>query len=221
MAEKKNVWGLLKQVFSDFASDDCAVFAAALAYYATFSLPALLILIVWVAGSIWDPAVVSGQIEEQMSKLMGQTGAEQVQEMSEQDGVGGDGWLTKIVGIVVLIFGATRMFVLLQQALNNTWGVQPDPDEDAIKRFFSKRLVSLGMILVIGLLLLVSLILSSVVVALSDTISEATPLPGGVMMAANFVISVAVITLLFAAIYKLLPDVKISWIDVWFGALVT
>lgn len=221
MAEKKSVWRLVKQVFGEFSSDDCSVFAAALAYYATFSLPALLILIIWIASLIWEPSEVSGQIETQMSRLMGKTGAEQVQEMSGQAGVGGGSWSTKVVGVIVLIFGATRMFVLLQQALNKTWDVQPNPDRSGIKRFFLKRLLSLGMILIIASLLLVSLVLSSVLVALSDTISQATPVPGAVLIAANFVISVVVIAMLFAALYKLLPDVKISWQDVWFSASVT
>lgn len=221
MAGAKSIGGLLKQTFSEFSGDNCPMLAAALAYYAIFSLPPLLILIIWAAGLIWEPSVVSGQIQKQMSQLMGQTGAEQIKEMIGQGGISGGNWLTKIVGIVVLLFGATGVFVQLQQALNKTWEVEPDPDQGGVKNFLTKRLLSLGMILTIAFLLLVSLVLSSALVALSDTISQAIPVPGAVMTAANFVVSVVVITLLFAAIYKLLPDVKISWKNVWFGAVAT
>jgi len=221
MAESKGWWGLTKQTVNEFSSDRCGVFAAALAYYAVFSMPPLLILIIWIAGFVWEPSAVSGQLERQMTELMGQTGAEQVKQLIDQNGVSGGSLPTKIAGIAVLIFGATGVFVQLQQALNVTWEVQPDPEQGGWKNFLFKRLLSLGMILTIAFLLLISLVLSSVLMALTETIGQALPVPGGAAAVVNFIVSVAVITLLFAAIFKFLPDVVISWKDVWFGAGVT
>jgi membrane protein len=214
--------GLLKDTFKDFSDDECPVRAAALSYYIVFSLPPLLILILLIASAVFDPAQVQQALTEQMGGFMGPQGAQEIGTiMQEAERPGGKG-VKAVLGIAAIIFGATGSFLQLQSALNRAWEVEPDPKQGGIKNMITKRILSLGMILGVAFLLLVSLALSAALSALGGMIGRL--IPGGSEVVAhivNFVLSFVVITLLFAAIYKVLPDARISWKDVRVGAVVT
>jgi membrane protein len=214
--------GLLKDTVKDLSDDECPVRAAALSYYIVFSLPPLLILILLIASAVFDPAEVQRALTEQMGGFMGPQGAQEIGTiMQEAERPGGKG-LKALLGIAAIIFGATGSFLQLQSALNRAWEVEPDPKQGGIKNMIFKRILSLGMILGVAFLLLVSLALSAALTAVGDMIGRL--IPGGLEVVAhvfNFVLSFVVITGLFAAIYKVLPDARIAWKDVWVGAVVT
>jgi membrane protein len=218
----KGTMGLLKDAFKDFSDDECPVRAAALSYYVVFSLPPLLILILLIASALFDPAEVQRALTEQMGGFMGAQGAQEIGTiMQEAERPGGRG-LKAVLGIAAILFGATGSFIQLQSALNRAWEVEPDPRQGGIKNMIFKRILSLGMVLGIAFLLLVSLALSAALTAIGGLIGRM--IPGGSEVVAqifNFVLSFVVITALFAAIYKVLPDAKIAWKDVWVGAVVT
>ncbi|HEX2208568.1 MAG TPA: YihY/virulence factor BrkB family protein [Longimicrobium sp.] len=218
----KGMAGLLKDTFKDFSDDECPVRAAALSYYIVFSLPPLLILILLIASAVFDPAEVQRALTEQMGGFMGPQGAQEIGTiMQEAERPGGRG-LKALLGVAAIVFGATGSFLQLQSALNRAWEVEPDPRQGGIRNMIFKRILSLGMILGVAFLLLVSLALSAALAAVGGMIGRV--IPGSSQVVAhvfNFVLSFVVITGLFAAIYKVLPDAKIAWKDVWVGAVVT
>jgi membrane protein len=215
---------LFKKSVSDFIADDCMDSAAALSYYTIFSLPAILVLLLLLVSSVMDANDVRGGLESQMQNLMGPNAGEQVRtiiEKAQQKPSGG--LIPTVLGILGLIFGATGAFGQLQKTLNRTWDVEPDPNQGGIKAFLSKRVFSLGIILVVAFMLLVSLVISAALSGMGDRLGSVLPsgLSGPVLQALNLVISLGAITLLFAAMFKVLPDAKISWRSVWVGAVFT
>jgi membrane protein len=218
------MFDLLKETFREFRDDEATRVAAALSYYTVFALPPLLVLLVTVAGAIWEPADVQGRIEGQIRALLGADGAEGIRAMLENaNRPGAGGLLPTLLGIAGLLFGATGAFIQLQSALNTAWDVKPDPEQGGIRNFVTKRLLSMGMILGVGFLVLVSLALSAIVSAAGSSIERFLPesLSGPLLLVFNALLSLAVITLLFAAIFKVLPDAVIRWREVWIGALAT
>ena len=221
---KTGVLGLFKKSVSDFMADDCMDSAAALSYYTIFSLPAILVLLMLLVSSVMDVNDVRGGLESQIQNLMGPRAGEQVRtiiEKAEQKPSGG--LLPTILGIAGLVFGATGAFGQLQKTLNRTWDVEPDPNQGGIKAFLSKRVFSLGIILVVAFMLLVSLVISAALSGMGDRLGAFLPsgLSEPVLQALNLVISLTAITLLFGAMFKVLPDAKISWRSVWVGAVFT
>lgn len=221
--EPTGVFGIVKQSLSDFMEDDCMDSAAALSYYTIFSLPAFLVLILLLVGSFLDPNDVRGGLESQMQALMGPSAGEQARTILQEAERPRGGLLPTILGVAGLIFGATGVFGQLQKTLNRAWNVEPDPNQGGIKNFFSKRLFSFGMILVLAFLLLVSLVISAALSGLGDRLGAMMPdgLSGPVLQTLNLIISLAVFVLLFGAMFKVLPDAKMAWRSVWVGATVT
>ena len=220
---KKGIFAVIKEAFAEFSDDECTTMAAALSYYTVFSLPPLLIVIITVTGIFLSPQAVEQTIQQQAGGLIGPEGARQIQTMIENAGnLGEKGTLGLLMGIAGLLFGATGAFAQLQTALNRAWEIEADP-ESGIVGMIVKRVLSLGMVLGIAFLLLVSLVLSAALSALSGWLAQF--LPGGVSSVALFVldavVSLAIITFLFAAIFKVLPDAKVAWKDVWLGGFVT
>lgn len=226
MARVKEGFGILKTTFTEFSNDDCPRMAAALAYYTVFSLPPLLVLIILLAGSIWGQQAIQGQIETQIADLIGPQAADQVQTMirsaSEKLAESG-GLVATLLGLGALLFGATGAFAQLQGALNQAWEVEPDPEAGGLKNFVFKRLLSFGMILGVAFLLLVSLVVSAVISVVLAHAQELLPqgISGVLLWAVNTALTFGIITLLFAALFKILPDADIDWRDVWAGAAVT
>jgi membrane protein len=210
---------VLKRAFRDFNDDECPVRAAALAYYAIFALPPLLILLIMAAGAVWDPRQVQQALEGQFASLVGREGAGAVHGMIQRAQRPGDGGaLATILGIAALLFGATGVMVQLQNALNRAWEVKPDPAQGGWKRFIGKRVLSIAMIVAISFLLVVSLAVTAVIAAAGSML---TFIPEPLLQAANFALSFLVLTVLFAATFKFLPDAVIAWRDVWVGAAAT
>lgn len=196
--------------------------SAAISYYAIFAIPGLMVIIIWAAGLFFGEEAVRGEISNQISGMIGSETAESVEEITEESAVERDSsWFMKIIGIGALVVGATTLFFQLQKSLNYLWNVEAAP-ENNIKKLLLDRASSLGLILVIAFLLLISLIISSMISAVSEYISgyfgdEIYYL----VEVVNFVVSIAIISLLFACMFKFLPDVEIRWQSVWVGAIVT
>jgi membrane protein len=218
----KGTIGLLKNTFKDFTDDDCPRMAAALSYYTVFALPPLLILVLLIAGAVFDPAEVQRSLTEQMGTLMGGRAAGEIGTIiSQAERPGGRG-VKALLGVGALVLGATGAFLQLQSSLNRAWEVEPDPKAGGIRNFVLKRILSLGMVLGIAFLLMVSLSLTAAVSAMGGMVGRLIPgASAGVVQALNLVLGFVVITGLFAAIFKVLPDARIAWKDVWAGALVT
>lgn len=220
---------LVKQTLNEFIADDCMRMAASLAYYTVFSLPPLLVIIITVVGLALDPQQAEVWIRDQVQNLIGAGAASQIQAMIESasERVGGGFSLGLILSLAGVLIGATAAFGELQYALNTVWDIKADPDQGAIWSYVSKRILSLGMILVIAFLMLVTLILSSVISAAQDHLGQILSAMGIGMVSEELVwiidtvVSLAIITQLFAAIFKVLPDAKIRWRDVEFGAFIT
>lgn len=224
MAKPDGILSILKRTFKEFSEDKAPRLAAALAYYTVFSLPPLLVLIIMIVSVFVSPQEAQGSIQRATQGLVGAEGASGIQTMiANARQLDSGGPIAIVISVVALLFSATGAFVQLQQALNTAWDVAPDPEKKGLLSMVLKRLFSVGMILVIAFLLLVSLVLSSVLSALGQSLGGF--LPEGISTVAvyilNFVISFGVVTLLFAAIFKILPDADIAWKDVWFGAAVT
>lgn len=218
----KQVWRLLKAAFQGWNDDNASRLAAALAYYTIFSIAPLLILVIAIAGLFFDSAAVRDQLMGQIQSLVGSDGADFLRTALDNANRPGQnsGWIATIISLVLLLVGATGVLVQLQIALNEVWEVKADP-ELGFKNLLRKRLLSLGMLLAIGFLLLVSLVLSSVIAGFSSYFQSIMPGLDSLVQLLNFVVSFALTTLLFALIYKYVPDVVITWGDVWFGAAVT
>lgn len=216
------LWSLLGQTFAEWQRDKVSRLAAALAYYTAFSLAPVLVIAIAVASFLFEQSTVQGRIIDQLGGLIGNDGAAMVQEMlvsaQSQDS---NSFLATVVGVGLLILGASGLFIQLQDALNTVWNVKVRADQ-GIWGLVRDRLLSFGMVLVIGFLLMVSLLLSAALAAASGFLGGSF-LPGLdiIWQLANAVVSFAVITLLFGLIYKVLPDAKISWSDVWTGAAIT
>jgi membrane protein len=195
--------------------------SAAIAYYAIFSIPALLVIIIAVAGFVFGEEAVTGQITQQVKDTMGEDTAKSVEEMIAKAGEKKSSIWASIISFFVLIFGATGVFAQLQKVLDMVWEVKPAPKKAWLKTI-KDRLFSFGLIISIGFLLLISLLISTALAAIGDkltaNISEALV---AVFRILNFIISLGVVTVLFALMFKILPDVKVQWSDVWIGSLLT
>ena len=212
---------LIKDTVTEWSEDNVPLLAAALAYYTVFSLAPLLLIAIAIAGFFFGEEAARGEIIGQIQGLVGKEGAQAIQAMIQNANQPGSGsTIATITGVVVLLFGASGVFGQLQVALNTIWEVKPKPG-NGIKSFLQSRFLSFAMVLVIGFLLLVSLVLSAVLAAVSSYFGDLVPGFVIVGQIVNFIISFVVVTGLIAAIYKYLPDVNIPWKNLWVGAGVT
>lgn len=217
----KNMGSLLKETFTQWINRDPFRNSTVIAYYTIFSMPGLLIIIINLTGYFFEQQAVSDEIDQQIRALIGGKAAEDVQAIVSNANQSKGFTVSSIISLATLLFGATGVFYQLQQTLNLMWEVKPQPKRKLLKLVMD-RLFSFGLILVVGFLLLVSLVLSTVLSMISNWVaayfSDSLNI---VFRLLDLSISLGVITLLFAAIYKFLPDVEIEWRDVWIGALVT
>jgi membrane protein len=218
MKKLNEFWSLLKETANDWLDDKAPRLGAALAYYTVFSLAPLLVIATAVAGLVFGPAAAEKQIGHEIEGLVGPDGGRAVQSMVEHANKPGEGIVAGVLGVVMLLVGATGLFGELQDSLNTIWGVQPRPGR-GVWGFVKDRFLSFAMVLVIAFLLLVSLILSAALSAMTHMLSHWQFFCVGFSF--NEVVSLVVTTLLFAVIFRFLPDAKIAWRDVWLGAAVT
>src|SRR5690554_1225696 len=195
--------------------------SAVISYYAIFSIPGLLIIIIWAAGFFFGEELVKGEVNNQIAAIMGGEAAESVEDIVQESAVEDSAWFMKIVGIVALLIGATTLFFQLQKSLNYLWDVEAAPDNN-IKKLLVDRASSLGLILVIAFLLLISLLLTSIISGFSNFITSNLGEEMYILIEViNFVLGVGIVALLFAMMFKFLPDVEIKWKSVWVSAIVT
>jgi len=216
----KTIISLLRETFTEWNEDKASRLAAALAYYTVFSLAPVLIIAIAIAGAVFGEEAARGEIVTQIQGLVGRDGAKFIETAIEGANKPRAGTIASLISIAVLLFGASGLFAQLQDSLNTIWEVQPKPGRGLIG-ILRDRFLSFTMVLGVGFLLLVSLVLSAGLSALVNFLGSLLPAIGALLQLANFVLSFAVTTLLFGLIYKVLPDVKIAWSDVWSGAIVT
>jgi len=214
------LWDLLRKTLTEWQEDKAPRLAAALAYYTAFSLAPILVIAIAVVGVVFDRQAAREQVVRQINSLAGPQGAELVDSMLNAAQDMGENVLATVFGLLALIFGATGVFGQLQDALNTMWEVAPKPQK-GITGFIKKRFFSFTMVVGVGFLLLVSLAISAALSALSEWSVGLLPGLEAVMQGINFVVSLLVITLLFALVFKYVPDAEIAWWDVWLGAGVT
>ena len=216
----KNLGKLFKITLSEWINKDPFRQSAVIAYYAIFSIPGLLFLIITITGYFFEKDIVNQSILAQVSSTMGADTAAQIKEMLINASQSKSTVLGSIIGIIILLVGATGVFVELQKTLNIIWQVKVAPQK-GILLILKARLFSFGLILAIAFLLLISLVISTALAAMSDWIkADATGLVVIIFNILNFIFSLAVISILFALMFKILPDAKIKWKHVWLGSLI-
>jgi len=194
---------------------------AALAYYTMFSLAPLLVIVIAIAGLVFGPEAARGEVAAQLRGLLGAESADAVQGLLKSASTPSTGVIASIVGAVMLLLGATAVFGELQSDLDRIWRAPAPVKSQGLWGFLRSRVLSFGMILVIGFLLLVSLLISAGLSALGKWWGPVFAGWEGVLQAINLIVSFAIVTVLFALIYKVLPRVEVAWRDVWTGAAVT
>lgn len=195
--------------------------AAAIAYYTIFSLPAVMIITVMVAATVFDQEAVRIALLTQAGRLIGPSTAASLQQMLQNAEVSETRFISKVIGLVALVISAGSVFASLQSTLNSVWGVKAKPGR-AIWKYLSTRLISLALVASFGFLMLVSLVLDALLVAFGERLAAILSNTAAVVLAVlNVAVSFGIITLIFALIFKVLPDARIKWRDVWSGAVVT
>ena len=215
---------LVKLSYREWQQDRASRLSAALAYYTIFSLAPVLIIVIAVTGLFWQQQAVHEQLMSQIQGLVGVEGAKFISNMLTSASNPARGITATILGIITLIFGALGVFNELHNSLNIIWNVKEEEPKnflESLKKTILDRFLSFTMILGIGFLLLVSLVISAGLSAVQNTLGNAFPLSEFIWQMINLVVSIGVITLLFALIYKVLPDAEIAWRDVWLGGFVT
>jgi membrane protein len=215
------LWAVLKKALAGWWNDNVPRMGAALAYYTLFSLAPILVVAIAVAGLIFGAEAVRGEIVGQIEGLVGLDGAQAVQAMLEGAAKPSSSIPATIIGIITFFLGATGAFLELQADLDAIWRVKPKSSPNFWRTLLRQRLLSFGLVLGFAFLLLTSLLVSAALAAVHSYMGNAFPGVAVLWEAVNVVVSLGVITLLFAMIYKVLPDVKLAWRDVWVGALVT
>ncbi|MBD2775743.1 YihY/virulence factor BrkB family protein [Iningainema tapete] len=213
------VWGLFQETFQEWSKDKASRLAAALSYYTIFSITPLLIIVIAVVGAVLGKEG-EGQAKEKLTGLVGSAGAQVINTAIDNASQPQVGTIASIISVIVLLFGATGLFSELQDSLNTIWEVQPKPGR-AMKNMVRQRILSFAMVLAIGFLLLVSLIITTILQTVVTYFSSLIPGVGDLLQIANVILSFAITTVLFGLIFKVLPDVKITWSDVLIGAALT
>jgi len=214
---------MLKELAREYWAIRPMELAAALSYYTLLSLAPLVLMAVAVAGLVFERATVESRLVAEMRLLVGDEGSEVAQTVLRHAGSREQGALSVVVGGAVLLLGATTVFVQLQSSLNRIWKIEEPSRGSAgvLWLFVKERLLSLAMVLAVGFLLLVSLLISAAVAALGETALGGVGHPGLFLEGLNVLVSLIVVTLLFATMFKVLPDEPVAWRDVWAGALIT
>ncbi len=212
----------LKELAREYWANRPMELAAALSYYTLLSLAPLVLMTVAVAGLVFERATVERRIVTEMGLLIGSEGSEVVQTVLRHARDPAKGTLSVVIGTAVLLLGATTVFAQLQSSLNRIWKVEESSHGSAgmLWLFVKERLLSLAMVLAVGFLLLVSLVISAAVAAIGEALGGVSN-AGIVLEALNLLVSLIVVTALFATIFKVLPDAPVAWRDVWVGAVTT
>ena len=216
----KTLWELIQEVLSEWSNDNASRLAAALAYFTVFSIAPLLLVIVAVVGLVVGRQQVESQVLAQVGNLVGSQGQQFVAGVLHNMQNTSTNVILAVAGAVTIVFGATGLLVQLQGALNRVWNVKPEPGQGPLS-FIRSRALSLAILLIVGFLLLLSLFVSTALRAVSSAVPQGIAAYLPIVDAGNAVLSFVIITVLFAVLFKYLPDVEIGWRDVWAGAVIT
>ena len=222
---RRKYWQLARKSVDEFFEDSPFQLAAALSFYTVLSLSPLVLIVVAAAGLVWGEQPVRSELLNQIRELTGDAGAETVRTVLESTTISGQSIGSMILGIITLLFGATTVFAQLQSSLNQIWDVKTAVKtvtrRGLLWSLIRTRLLSLTLVLAVGFLLLVSLVVSAALAALQAYLSRAFPGGGTLWQILNFLVSLLVISVLIAMVYRVLPDVRLDWPDVWVGAITT
>lgn len=211
---------LLKETAKDWVEHASPRLGAALAFYTVFAIAPLFVILLAIAGFVLGEDAARRQVFDELQRLIGQQGGEALEAVAVASRQSGDGWWATLVALGTLFLGATGVFAQLQDSLNTVWNLRRKPGRQ-ISRFVKARLISFAMVLGVGFILLVSLVINAGLAALGKYLSGLIPGQELLWQIINLLVSIGVVTLLFAMIFKVLPDATIAWRDVWVGALLT
>lgn len=221
VGQLKFFWQIIKKTFKEWNDSSANKDSMSLAYSAIFSIPGVLIIIIWIAGNIFGEEAIRGELTRQIGDVMGEDVSKSLENIIAATLVDKQNWLMKVVGVASLVFGATTLFFQLQRTLNDLWNVEAIP-EKAIIRFLLNRFNSLLMILIIGLLVMSTMLLSSLLSFFNNIISSWFGTQTySFLQVANYMVGFLVMMVIFALTYKILPDAKIRWRSIWAGAFIT
>jgi membrane protein len=216
----KKYFDLFRQAFKEFGQDKAPRLGAALAYYTVFSIAPLLLIAVAIAGLVFGQEAAMGQVSGQLGRVMGSVTAKAIEEMIQNAAKPKTGTLATILGIVTLLLGASGVFGQLKDALNTIWNVEAKRRSGAWG-FVRDRFLSMAMVFAIGFLLLVTLVIDAAISAMGEYFAPHIPGDEVVLQSLQLVVSFGLATLLFAMIFRFLPDIRVEWRDVWIGAVFT
>ncbi|HQW93635.1 MAG TPA: YihY/virulence factor BrkB family protein, partial [Ferruginibacter sp.] len=219
----KDIWSIIKQSFSDFIDNKVLKLSAALAFYTIFSLPAMLIIIISVSDIFYGRAAIEGTLYHQISEFVGTEAALQIQQTIRAAALSESSYFATIVGIITLLFGATSVFSEIQESINQIWKLKAKPRKGkGFLKLVVNRLLSFSLVISLGFLLLVSLLINGLMDMLITRLTNMFPeLTVIVVYAVNVIITFGITALLFAMIFKVLPDARIKWSHVRAGAFTT
>lgn len=219
--KKLTVFQILKDSISAFGKSDSMTYAASTAFYTIFSMPALLIIVLNIGATLYAEGTVKDELLAQVSQLSGPESAKTLDDIIYNVSIESGGFIARILAIIVLLFSATTVFVSLQNSINHIWHIKPKPEKGLLK-FVINRLLSFSLVASIGFLLLVSLVVDTMIVIFFKHLST---LFEGISFylasAANFILTQAVMVVIFGLMYKILPDARVRWRYVWLGSFVT
>ncbi|MFY0696512.1 MAG: YihY/virulence factor BrkB family protein [Balneola sp.] len=214
-------WKIFKKTLSEYSVQDAMNYSSSIAFYLIFSLPAILIITIYIAGSVYEDQVVRDSLLEQFNNFFGQQSAEAIDKILRNVNEASDSVINRIIGFITLIVSATTVFVSLQDGINKVWGIVAKPDSN-LYRVLKNRLLSLAMAVSVGFLLLVSLVIeASLNVFDSKVIEIFSESEFYIANIISFSFSVIVTTSVFACLFKIIPDAEVKWKNVWMGALIT
>jgi membrane protein len=218
----KNIWSITKQSFSDFIDNKVFKLSAALAFYTIFSLPAMLIIIISISDIFYGRAAIEGTLYHQIAGFVGIDAAKQIQETIRGAALSESSYFATVVGIITLLFGATSVFSEIQDSINHIWKLKSKPRGTGFLKMLFNRLLSFSLVVSLGFLLLVSLLINGLMDILITRLTSMFPeLTVIVVYAVNIIITFGITALLFALIFKVLPDARIKWRHVRAGAITT
>ncbi len=224
MAEKislKGLWRVLKDTAIGFSDDGITKMSASLAYYTVFSMGPLLVVIISLCGLFFQREAIEGKIYAILQGFVGKDTAMQLQQVIRNAGVGNKGTIAAVIGIATLLLGATTVFAEIQDSINKIWGIKPKPKRGWLK-YVQNRFLSFSVIISLGFLLLVSLAVTAIIEAVNGRLKVAFPeMALVVFYIINLMLSLGISGVIFAVIFRVLPDAEIKWRDVITGALVT
>src|SRR5262245_5038924 len=216
-----DIWPVSKETGSEFLRDKGPRLGAALAFYTALSLSPLLLVVVAIAGAVYGDVAARGELAHQIKDTIGEEGARAIETMLANTNSQGKSTLMTIIGVITLVVGATGVFAQLQDALDTIWKVSPEKSGGGIWGTIEDRLLSFSLVFGLAFLLIVSLVVSAVLTAVNTWMADRLPMPGWALQAINQLLTFALLAVLFAAIFKLLPHARPAWSDVWVGGLLT